>query len=276
MLKKAYGGVSFRHPSIAPLHRLNDALFLLELWHGPTCAFKDLALQFLPHLLTGAAVKTGERATAVILTATSGDTGKAALEGFRDVPGTRVIVFYPEEGVSMMQQRQMATQEGGNVHVAAVRGNFDDAQAGVKAIFADRDLADKLARHGFKHSAATVESMEAQLILVLSGAYIGYLPEHYAQSWVEQGRLRVLLPALWPALPAIFFTGILSIGVGYTLQVVAQGHTKPADTAILLSLEAVFAVVGGWLVLGRGSGQGADASPTSSPTANSSTRWPSW
>ncbi|HPU01604.1 MAG TPA: threonine synthase [Bacillota bacterium] len=154
MVRKAYGGGAFRHPSIAPLHRLDDRLYLLELWHGPTCAFKDMALQFLPHLLNAAAAKTGERATAVILTATSGDTGKAALEGFRDVPGTRVIVFYPEEGVSAIQRQQMVTQEGGNVHVAAVRGNFDDAQAGVKAIFADGALADKLACRGFKFTSA--------------------------------------------------------------------------------------------------------------------------
>jgi threonine synthase len=154
MLQRAYGGANFSHPSIAPLHRLNDDLFLLELWHGPTSAFKDMALQFLPQLLTGAAAKTGENATPVILTATSGDTGKAALEGFCDVPGTRVIVFYPEEGVSIIQQRQMATQEGSNVHVAAVRGNFDDAQAGVKALFADRALADELSRRGFKLSSA--------------------------------------------------------------------------------------------------------------------------
>ena len=154
LLKKAYGGANFSHPAIAPLHRLDGDLFLLELWHGPTCAFKDMALQFLPHLLTGAAAKTGESATAVILTATSGDTGKAALEGFRDVPGTRVIVFYPEEGVSKMQRRQMATQEGGNLHVAAVRGNFDDAQAGVKELFADRALAEMLARRGFRLTSA--------------------------------------------------------------------------------------------------------------------------
>ncbi len=154
LLKKAYESANFSHPSIAPLRRLNGDLFLVELWHGPTCAFKDMALQFLPHLLTGAAVKTGESATAVILTATSGDTGKAALEGFCDVPGTRVIVFYPEDGVSKLQRQQMATQEGGNVHVAAVQGNFDDAQAGVKELFADRALAERLARHGFKLTSA--------------------------------------------------------------------------------------------------------------------------
>ncbi len=150
----AYGGANFRHPAIAPIHKLEKGLYILELWHGPTCAFKDMALQFLPHLLAGAAAKTGERSAAVILVATSGDTGKAALEGFRDVPGTHVIVFYPHEGVSELQRRQMSTQEGGNVHVAAVRGNFDDAQAGVKSLFADRALSVKLARKGFKFTSA--------------------------------------------------------------------------------------------------------------------------
>lgn len=151
---KAYGGAGFSDPAIAPLHRLNEDLFILELWHGPTSAFKDMALQFLPHLLTGAAAKTRERATAVILAATSGDTGKAALEGFCDVPGTRIVVFYPQAGVSEMQRRQMTTQKGSNVHVVAVRGSFDDAQAGVKELFADSVLAEKLAQRGFKLTSA--------------------------------------------------------------------------------------------------------------------------
>ncbi len=151
---KAYGGAGFSDPAIAPLRRLSEDLFILELWHGPTCAFKDMALQFLPHLLTGAAVKTGEETTAVILAATSGDTGKAALEGFCNVPGTRIIVFYPQAGVSEMQRRQMATQKGNNVHVVAVRGSFDDTQAGVKELFADSALAEKLAHRGFKLTSA--------------------------------------------------------------------------------------------------------------------------
>lgn len=150
----AYDSGQFDHPAIAPLCRLTDKLFYLELWHGPTCAFKDMALQILPHLLKGAAGKTGENTEIVILTATSGDTGKAALEGFRDIPGTRVIVFYPVEGVSKMQKQQMITQEGGNVHVAAIEGNFDAAQNGVKAIFADRALGADLTRRGYKLSSA--------------------------------------------------------------------------------------------------------------------------
>ena len=118
-------------------------MFVLELWHGPTSAFKDVALSVLPHLIGAAAKAEGMKGDVVILTATSGDTGKAAMEGFHDVPGTRITVFYPHGGVSAVQQAQMATQEGNNVRVCAVRGNFDDAQTGVKNIFAackDRDL----------------------------------------------------------------------------------------------------------------------------------------
>ncbi len=112
-----------------------DVALFLELWHGPTCAFKDMALQVLPRLIGKAKELTGETREIFILTATSGDTGKAALEGFRDVPGTRVLVFYPEEGVSDVQKLQMVTQEGANVGVCAVRGDFDDAQTGVKRVF---------------------------------------------------------------------------------------------------------------------------------------------
>lgn len=130
----------------APLAKLSEGTYLLELWHGPTCAFKDMALQLLPGLLTTAMAKVGGGKEAVILVATSGDTGKAALEGFRDVPGTRILVYYPQEGVSTMQRRQMETQQGGNVWVTGVRGNFDDTQNGVKAIFGDQALREELAK----------------------------------------------------------------------------------------------------------------------------------
>ena len=110
-------------------------MHLLELWHGPTCAFKDMALQLLPYLLTTAASKTAPDRTMVILVATSGDTGKAALDGFADVGKTKIIVFYPQDGVSPMQKLQMTTQTGSNVAVCAIKGNFDDAQTGVKNIF---------------------------------------------------------------------------------------------------------------------------------------------
>ena len=133
MIRAAYG--KFRTPEVTPLAAVGDYA-VLELFHGPTCAFKDVALSLLPYLITGAKKLLGDKSRTVVLTATSGDTGKAALEGFRDVPETAIVVFYPEEGVSEIQRRQMVTQPGGNVWVAAVKGNFDDAQTGVKEIFA--------------------------------------------------------------------------------------------------------------------------------------------
>ena len=150
----AYGRPKFDSEEVAPLVHLKDQLYLLELWHGPTAAFKDMALQILPHLLTLSVRKTGCEDEMVILVATSGDTGKAALEGFRDVPGTRIIVFYPDEGVSEVQKRQMITQEGSNVGVVAVAGNFDDTQSGVKAIFSDRGFNARLAERRFQLSSA--------------------------------------------------------------------------------------------------------------------------
>lgn len=133
----AYADGRFENDEPAKLVRLNGNTGLLELFHGPTLAFKDLALTILPHLLATAARKNGETDEICILVATSGDTGKAALEGFCDVPGTRCVVFYPKDGVSRAQYLQMATQVGDNTHVIAIEGNFDDAQAGVKRIFAD-------------------------------------------------------------------------------------------------------------------------------------------
>ncbi len=138
----------------APLAECGDSIHALELWHGPTCAFKDIALQIMPRLLSRALTMTGEPRLAHILVATSGDTGKAALEGYRDVPGVRITVFYPVDGVSPMQKRQMTTQEGENVFVCAVRGNFDDAQNGVKAIFADPALARRAEEEGSFFSSA--------------------------------------------------------------------------------------------------------------------------
>ena len=126
----------------------------LELYHGKTAAFKDMALSILPYLMTTACKKEGETSKICILTATSGDTGKAALEGFADVPGTEIVVFYPCDGVSQVQERQMITQEGDNTHVFAIRGNFDDAQTGVKKIFSDDAFAAKLAARHVKLSSA--------------------------------------------------------------------------------------------------------------------------
>ncbi len=150
----AYNKIKFETDEIAPLYKLSEDVYFLELWHGPTCAFKDMALQILPHLLKKSVEKTGETKEIVILVATSGDTGKAALEGFKDVEGTRIIVFYPENGVSNVQKRQMVTQEGNNVDVAAVYGNFDDAQSGVKLIFGDKEYVQVLERNNFMLSSA--------------------------------------------------------------------------------------------------------------------------
>ena len=149
----AYGD-NYDDPAIAPLHFTDETTAYLELWHGPTCAFKDMALQMLPHLLTASLKKTGEARKVCILVATSGDTGKAALEGFADVEGTKIFVFYPDGGVSRIQRLQMVTQSGGNVGVCAVRGNFDDAQTGVKRIFGDSDFAAALSRRGWFLSSA--------------------------------------------------------------------------------------------------------------------------
>ena len=149
----AYTG-TFENEDPAPLKEVAPGVNLLELWHGPTCAFKDMALQLLPYLLTAAAAKTQPGRTAVILVATSGDTGKAALDGFADVENTRIIVFYPQDGVSPMQKLQMTTQTGRNVAVSAIFGNFDDAQTGVKNIFADPGMKDFLGKNKMAFSSA--------------------------------------------------------------------------------------------------------------------------
>jgi len=149
----AYGD-NFDHEAVAPLSFIDDNTAFLELWHGPTCAFKDMALQMLPHLLTASLKKTGEDKTVCILVATSGDTGKAALEGFADVEGTKIFVFYPKDGVSDIQRLQMVTQSGANVGVCSVIGNFDDAQTGVKKIFGDKAFAEELAEKGYFLSSA--------------------------------------------------------------------------------------------------------------------------
>ena len=150
----AYNDRNFDSNNIAEITNLKDGRYILELWHGPTCAFKDMALQILPYLLTVSAKKTVDGKHISILVATSGDTGKAALEGFKDVDGTSISVFYPEDGVSRMQKRQMTTQEGKNVNVCAVVGNFDDCQNGVKQIFTDKAIADKLAANNILLSSA--------------------------------------------------------------------------------------------------------------------------
>ena len=149
----AYSNEKFT-PSAAPVTELGGGKYMLELWHGPTSAFKDMALQIMPRLFVRALRKCDEKRTALILVATSGDTGKAALEGYRDVDGTKIKVFYPCDGVSQVQKLQMQTQEGNNVSVCGIKGNFDDAQSGVKAIFSDKVFSDKLNDGGVFLSSA--------------------------------------------------------------------------------------------------------------------------
>ena len=151
-ITKAYDD-KFDTAEIAPI-READGAYYLELFHGATIAFKDMALSILPHLLTTAAKKNHVTNEIVILTATSGDTGKAALSGFADVEGTRIVVFYPKNGVSPIQEKQMVTQKGKNTYVVGIHGNFDDAQTGVKNIFGDRELAAEMGERGFQFSSA--------------------------------------------------------------------------------------------------------------------------
>jgi len=140
---KAYGK-NFFNEDIAPVTLLENLGGILELWHGPTAAFKDMALQIMPHLLSKALVKEGSGKQVLILVATSGDTGKAALEGFKNVPGIQIVVFYPHQGVSKVQELQMSTTDGDNTYVVAIKGNFDDCQDGVKRIFGDQEMAREL------------------------------------------------------------------------------------------------------------------------------------
>jgi len=151
-IQNAYD-TKFDTPEIVPLVKKGDALFL-ELFHGKTLAFKDMALSILPYFMKTAAKKNGIDKQIVILTATSGDTGKAALEGFAEVEGTKIIVFFPEDGVSPVQKLQMTTQQGSNTCVVGIKGNFDDAQTAVKSIFTDRELSNKLEQNGYMFSSA--------------------------------------------------------------------------------------------------------------------------
>jgi len=188
----AYGD-RFDTPAIAPLHELGDGRYVLELWHGPTCAFKDMALQILPHLMRVSVGKTHPDEEIVILVATSGDTGKAALEGFKDAPNTKILVFYPVDGVSEMQRFQMITQEGDNVGVCAIRGNFDDAQTGVKSIFTDDEVKARLAENNMRFSSANSINwgrLVPQIVYYIS-AYCDLL----AQDKIKNGdRINVVVP----------------------------------------------------------------------------------
>ncbi|MFI5359379.1 MAG: threonine synthase [Halanaerobiales bacterium] len=153
-IQAAYDSRKFPVEDVVPVVGLTENLYLMELWHGPTAAFKDMALQLMPRLMMRAIKKAELRKDIVILVATSGDTGSAALEGFKNLEGVKIIVFYPAEGVSKIQELQMTTIDGDNTYVVGVKGNFDDCQSAVKAIFADQDVKDLLAANGFQFSSA--------------------------------------------------------------------------------------------------------------------------
>jgi len=152
--KNAYNREIFDSVEITPMKQLDSELFIIELFHGPTGAFKDIALQALPHILSGALEKLSITSQMLILVATSGDTGKAALEGFKNIPGIQVIVYYPFQRVSKIQELQMLTTEGDNTHVVAIRGNFDDCQNAVKEIFSDKQFCHYLLEEGYEFSSA--------------------------------------------------------------------------------------------------------------------------
>lgn len=182
-IAKAYDE-KFDTPEIAPLQKVGQ-VYYLELFHGATIAFKDMALSVLPHLLTKAARKNGVKEEIVILTATSGDTGKAALAGFADVEGTSIIVFYPKDGVSSVQEKQMVTQRGRNTSVVGIRGNFDDAQTGVKQMFGNRELEARLKQAGYLFSSANSINIGR---LVPQIAYYVYAYAHlYKKKQVTEG-----------------------------------------------------------------------------------------
>ena len=189
----AYGPAKFDCDAVAPVVTLEGETHMLELWHGPTCAFKDMALQMLPHLLTASMKKNGEDKTVCILVATSGDTGKAALEGFRDVDRTKIFVFYPKDGVSDIQQLQMVTQEGENVGVCSVVGNFDDAQTGVKRIFSDAEFRRVLLERGYVLSSAN--SINWGRVLPQIVYYVSAYCDLLAQGNIRVGqKLNVCVP----------------------------------------------------------------------------------
>ena len=180
----AYIG-KFENDEPTPIVKLGENVYMLELWHGPTCAFKDMALQILPHFLVKSAEKAGDGKKTVILTATSGDTGKAALEGFCDVEGTEIIVFYPDNGVSKIQQLQMQTQIGKNVAGCGVKGNFDDTQTAVKTIFTDESIRAKLAENGKRFSSAN--SINVGRLLPQVVYYISAYADLVAKGEISEG-----------------------------------------------------------------------------------------
>ena len=190
-IRKAYDS-KFDTEEIAPLVKVDDTYYL-ELFHGATIAFKDMALSILPHLLTTSAKKNHVENEIVILTATSGDTGKAALAGFADVEGTRIIVFYPKNGVSKVQELQMVTQKGSNVDVVAIHGNFDNAQSGVKAMFEDKELAQELEAKGYQFSSAN--SINIGRLVPQVAYYVNAYAKLLANEEIAEGELiNVVVP----------------------------------------------------------------------------------
>ena len=182
----------FDTKEIAPI-READGTYYLELFHGATIAFKDMALSILPHLLITSAKKNQVKNEIVILTATSGDTGKAALAGFAEVPGTRIVVFYPKNGVSPIQEKQMVTQKGANTFVVGIKGNFDDAQTGVKKIFGDKELAAEMQEAGFQFSSAN--SINIGRLVPQIVYYVYAYAKLYAAGKLEKGeKLNVVVP----------------------------------------------------------------------------------
>ena len=190
-IEKAYDS-KFDDEAIAPLVKVEDTYYL-ELFHGATIAFKDMALSILPHLMTTSAKKNQVKNEIVILTATSGDTGKAAMAGFADVEGTRIIVFYPKNGVSKVQELQMRTQKGGNVDVVAIHGNFDNAQSGVKQMFEDQELAKELADKGYQFSSAN--SINIGRLVPQVAYYVYAYTKLLANGEIEDGeKINVVVP----------------------------------------------------------------------------------
>ena len=190
-IAKAYDE-KFDTKEIAPLVKKDEAYYL-ELFHGKTIAFKDMALSILPHLLTTSAKKNQVKNEIVILTATSGDTGKAALAGFADVPGTKIIVFYPKHGVSPIQEKQMVTQKGANTFVVGIHGNFDDAQTGVKKMFGDKELAAQMDKAGYQFSSAN--SINIGRLVPQVVYYVYAYAKMYANGEVAKGeKINVVVP----------------------------------------------------------------------------------
>jgi len=212
--KQAYNKDNFSTEGIAPITILTNDIFCLELWHGPTCAFKDFALQILPKFLASALAKTGDNNEIVILVATSGDTGKAALEGFKDIEKTRIIVFYPEKGVSETQRLQMVSQEGKNVHVVAVEGNFDDAQSAVKEIFNDSLLKEQLLTRDISFSSANSINWGRLLpqIVYYFSSYVDLVKKNYLKPGED---LNIVVPTgNFGNILAAYYSKLMGLPIG--------------------------------------------------------------